>query len=140
MLMSQRQGSFVVYGTGSMTLAVRMQHAVKHFAVERMEGSPPRFRLALDANQPWHLDLVSMVEFYQTPRQGVPFILARQSALDLAAHSKPKKASDANLRVVDFGVNGDPSSGDFNFGRRVSKRTEDDLRTFKPLILRDEMP
>jgi hypothetical protein len=126
--MSQRQGSFVVYGTGSMTLAVRMQHAVKHFAVERMEGSPPRFRLALDANQPWHLDLVSLVEFYQTPRQSVPFVLVRQSSLPL---SSP-------LVVSDFAV-GD-GSGFHGFERSLSKRTEEDLRSFKPLILRDELP
>ena len=102
LLRSQRPGTFVVYGQGCAVLAVRCDHVIKHFPVVRMESSPPRFRLGLDESQPWHLSVASLIEYYQTARAKVPFVLTKEP---LMLRPKRKNLSvEPKLLVEDANV------------------------------------
>lgn len=132
LLGSQRLGAFVVYDKGASYMAVRTQNSIKHYPIVRMDSIPPRFRLALDDTQPWHFDIISLVEFYQTPRHNVPFVLSREPLLSSRGGGKRSQTSlDVTpLEVSEFG-NGDG----YDYTRRPSRRTEEDLRSFSPLVL-----
>jgi len=93
----------------------------------------------MQGDQPQHTNLIMLVEYYQTPRVGVPFVLVRDSLTpkgDLARSREHLNAVSATN-----GANGRDAeqhgsfSSDGMFHRQLSKRTEEDLRTFKPLIL-----
>lgn len=146
MVLPHRIGAFVVYGKDSNTMAIKLQHGVQHFHITRLDSSPPRFRLELDDKQPWHMNLVSLVEYYQTPRDNVKFVLWRDTlpqspkkriGSKSSVASKPSKplvqAGEERLQVVDF-----VSDDGFDFTRRVSARTAEDLATFRPTLILDD--
>jgi len=143
LLTTERVGSFVVYGRNAATLAVRLSWAVQHYPILRVDTTPPRFRLEMQGEQPLHSNLIMLVEYYQTPRMGVPFVLVRDSLTpkgDLA-RSREHLAATSNGASATSGADEwdveqyGSFSSDGVFHRQLSKRTEEDLRTFKPLIL-----
>jgi len=78
-LATQRMGSFIVYGNENVVeIAVRLQGKTVHFPIYFKDTDPPRFQVGINAEQIWHLDLVSMVEYYQIPQENVPFVLSRE--------------------------------------------------------------
>jgi len=71
LLESQFPGTFVVYGKGLACLAVKYPDGVHHIPIVKLERALPRFRLAIDDQQPWHSDIASLIKFYQSPRDGM---------------------------------------------------------------------
>ena len=82
-LHDQRIGSYFLHLAkgNSITLSVRMIAGIKHFPIDNVTtapGEPSRYRLLKDPNPPVMGDIISLVEYYQTPRHGVPFILVKK--------------------------------------------------------------
>ena len=110
LLKDQKVNSFVIYGqgvaVGCAAMAVRMSGSITHYPIARMEGQPPRFRLAVGKTEPWLMSIAALVEHYRTPRPDVPFVLSRNPLVTAPAR-RP-----STLRIRDPAASGKTADDD----------------------------
>ena len=115
-------GTFLVYGRLHCFLCVRAASSiVRHDAVEHSKASGYRLHIP-DHQQPWFDDLSSLVQYYQQPRQHVPFVLLpeQNNEVHFTLPSPTTRYTTSEEQQCDVP---EYSADDLNrLSRRISKR------------------
>eukprot|EP00049_Salpingoeca_infusionum_P016727 m.345219 g.345219 ORF g.345219 m.345219 type:complete len:3928 (+) comp16139_c0_seq5:247-12030(+) len=103
LVQDKKVGTFVVYGRQYCFLCIKDKCKVRHVAVT---GTPEGFQLHVEGSsvkmeQPLLPDLQSVVEHYSEPREGVPFVLCKESENDISVNV-PKRGVETLIAPPEY--------------------------------------